>query len=449
MKKSAFFICVLISTFFFDSTNGQQKDDPPLNIICILADDLGYGDLSCMGATDMRTPNIDQLAGKGLTFTQFYANSTVCSPSRAALLSGKYPDLAGVPGVIRQDSTSSWGYLRPKLPLIPNILKEKGYHSAIIGKWHLGISSPNTPNERGFDYYKGFLGDMMDDYYTHLRKGENWMRLNDSTINSVGHATDLFTDWTIDYLEKHRLNTQPFFLYLAYNAPHFPIQPPDEFLKAVKSREDEISAKRAKNVALIEHLDFNVGRILNYLKTSGLEDNTLVIFTSDNGGALRYEQNNGELRGGKGDMYEGGLRVPTFFYWKDKIMPGTRTDNFVMLMDILPTLCEILEIKTPPSLDGISFLPTLMGKEQNTADRYSFWMRREGGKYHGLAYHAARYGPHKLVQNTPFEPFQYFDLSKDPWEQNPIRKIDSIGLNKKLQEHIRQSGKIPWQPVIK
>jgi len=143
----------------------------PPNILCILVDDLGYGDLSCMGATDLRSPNIDKLAEEGMTFSAFYANSTVCSPSRASLLTGRYPDMVGVPGVIRQEVRNSWGYLDPNAVLIPEEMKKASYHTAIIGKWHLGFEAPNTPMGRGFDFFKGFLGDMMDDYWTHLRGG--------------------------------------------------------------------------------------------------------------------------------------------------------------------------------------------------------------------------------------------------------------------------------------
>ena len=173
-----------------------------INILCILVDDLGYGDLSCQGAGDMRTPHIDAIAARGLTFRNFYANCTVCSPSRASLLTGRFPDLVGVPGVIRQNEQNSWGYLDPEASLIPDLLKPAGYHTAIIGKWHLGLESPNTPTERGFDYFRGFLGDMMDDYWTHLRGGKNWMRLNDMEIDPEGHATDLFTSWAIEYMEE-------------------------------------------------------------------------------------------------------------------------------------------------------------------------------------------------------------------------------------------------------
>ena len=418
------------------------------NILLIMVDDLGYGDLSCQGATDLQTPSIDQIGAEGMTCTNFYANCTVCSPSRAALLTGRYPDRVGVPGVIRQNEQNSWGYLDERAILIPQTLKKNGYHTGIIGKWHLGLYSPNTPIERGFDYFKGFLGDMMDDYWTHRRGGKNWMRVNEEEIDPRGHATDLFTDWTLDYLKDRKADQRPFFLYLAYNAPHFPIQPPQEYLNKVRKREPDLSEKRAKNVAFIEHLDYSVGRVMDYLKSSGLEDNTLVIFTSDNGGALRYEQSNGNLRGGKQDMYEGGIKVPAFVKWKGKIEPGSRTDNFAMLMDIFPTLCSITNTSFDHQLDGMNILPTLMGESQNTDERYVFWMRREGGmSYSGQAYYAARFGHYKILQNTPFEAMQYFNLKEDPLEEKPLQLSDheEFGiLRSTLQEHIRQAGAVPW-----
>ncbi len=169
--KVKIFTLLLVTVLIYSPLCSQPDSEKPVNILCILVDDLGYGDLSCMGAEDMKTPHIDQLALQGITFTQFYANCTVCSPSRASLLSGKFPDLVGVPGVIRQFEENSWGYLDPNATLIPSLLREGGYHTAMVGKWHLGFESPNIPNDRGFDYFKGFLGDMMDDYWTHLRGG--------------------------------------------------------------------------------------------------------------------------------------------------------------------------------------------------------------------------------------------------------------------------------------
>lgn len=425
-----------------------QLSGQPTNILCILVDDLGYGDLRCQGAEDMLTPHIDQIASEGMTFTQFYANCTVCSPSRASLLTGRYPDMVGVPGVIRQFENNSWGYLSEEAVMIPKLLNERGYHTAIIGKWHLGFEKPNTPNDRGFDYFKGFLGDMMDDYWTHLRGGVNWMRFNQEEINPTGHATNLFTDWTLEYLEDRKDDKQPFFLYLAYNAPHFPIQPPEEFLARVVEREPELDAKRAKNVAFVEHLDSQVGRVMEYLEASGLIENTLVVFTSDNGGALGFAQSNGKLKGGKQDMYEGGIKVPAFMVWKDMIPPGSQSDRLTLLMDLFPTFAQLTGATVTDSIDGVSFLPILMGEEFSEPERTVYWVRREGGRYGGQAYYAARRGDYKILQNTPYEPIQYYNIGKDPYETNPLERFDSRVFNTlhtDLQRHIQLSGKIPWQ----
>ena len=180
---------------------GRKASGKP-NVVMILVDDLGYGDLSSYGAKDLKTPHIDRLMTAGMRFDNFYANCPVCSPTRAALLSGRYPDMAGVPGVVRTHITNSWGYLAPHAELLPKLLKPSGYHTAIIGKWHLGLDSPNTPNERGFDHFGGFLGDMMDDYYNHRRHGNNYMRLNGKEIDPEAHATDLFTQWAVDYIRN-------------------------------------------------------------------------------------------------------------------------------------------------------------------------------------------------------------------------------------------------------
>jgi arylsulfatase A-like enzyme len=449
MTWKYFFTTAFLITSSLAVLGQSNSKVKPTNILCILVDDLGYGDLSCQGATDMRTPNIDMLSREGLTFTNFYANSTVCSPSRASLLTGMYPDKVGVPGVIRQNEENNWGYLSKSARLIPNVLKTRGYHTAIIGKWHLGLENENTPNQKGFDYFKGFLGDMMDDYWDHRRGGINWMRHNEKEIDPKGHATDLFTEWTIDYLHEHEKKDKPFFLYLAYNAPHFPIQPPDEFLDKVRKREPGLSEKRSKNVAFIEHLDFNIGKVIKALKKTGLDENTLVIFTSDNGGALRYAQSNGKLRGGKQDMYEGGIRVPTFFYWKNKIEPGAVTDKLGMGMDLFSTFCEVAGAAVPDGLDAISLLPTLLGNEQITDDRSVFWVRREGGRYGGQAYYAARYRDFKILQNTPYEKIQYFNIANDAYETSAIESSEEDEVFQKLRtalrEHIRETGAVPWQ----
>jgi len=261
-----------------------QKNGRIPNIITILVDDLGYGDLSSYGATDLQTPNMDSLMKTGMRFNNFYANCPVCSPTRAGLLSGRYPDVVGVPGVIRTRASNSWGYLNPETILLPGMLKRAGYYTGIIGKWHLGLDSPNTPTEKGFDYFYGFLGDMMDDYYTHRRQGINYMRRNRETINPEGHATDLFTNEAVKYIQERSKSKAPFFLYLPYNAPHAPIQPPDEWLEKVKKRESGISEERAKMVALIEHLDHGIGEVVQALKNTGTYENTLLLLSPSGNG---------------------------------------------------------------------------------------------------------------------------------------------------------------------
>ncbi|MCY1719477.1 sulfatase-like hydrolase/transferase [Prolixibacteraceae bacterium Z1-6] len=437
--------CILFTSLLVFNISAANKSKP--NIVVILVDDLGYGDLSCQGGTDIQTPNIDQLFEKGMKFKQFYANCTVCSPTRASLLTGCYPDMVGVPGVIRTNESNSWGYLKEDAITLPSLLKKAGYKTAIIGKWHLGLESPNTPNERGFDFFNGFLGDMMDNYWTHLRHGNNYMRLNNEAIEPEGHATDIFSDWAIDYIQNAKNTNDPFFLYLAYNAPHFPIQPPEDWLNKVVAREKQISEKRAKNVAFVEHLDNGIGRVLTALKESGQDKNTLIIFSSDNGGHLPSEASNGNLRGGKQDMYEGGIRVPTVFVWKEEIKPKTSCDNLALTMDIYPTLCEIAGVEVRHQIDGLSLYRTLQGEQQTTDNRAVYFMRREGGHYSGLCYYAVRYGEYKLVQNTPFEPMQLFNLETDPREQIPLdpetQKFNDMRF--KLSQHIRGAGSIPWQ----
>ena len=417
------------------------------NIVMILADDLGYGDLSSYGAKDLKTPHIDNLVAKGMRFDNFYANCPVCSPTRASLLTGRYPDLVGVPGVIRTHLRNNWGYLAPQAVLLPKLLKRAGYHTAIVGKWHLGLEPPNIPNVRGFDHFHGYLGDMMDDYYNHRRHGINYMRLNDKEIDPKGHATDLFSQWAVDYVKDRSRSKKPFFLYLAYNAPHTPIQPPKDWLEKVKNREKDISEKRAKLVALIEHMDEGIGKVIASLKENGLYKNTLIVFTSDNGGQLNVGANNGPLRAGKQDMYEGGIRVPMCAVWPSKIKAGSRDDRVALTMDLFPTICEAAGTAVDYEIDGRSILPALLGKSRPAEDRFLFWVRREGGHYGGRAYYAARYGDFKLVQNNPFEPLQLYNLKDDPKEQNPLDRKHPMynKLFTALRNHIIEAGAVPWE----
>ena len=415
------------------------------NIVYILVDDLGYGDLSSYGASDINTPAIDKLAKEGKLFTRAYANSTVCSPSRAAILSGNYPDRVGVPGVIRQFKDNDWGNLVNDFISLPQALKTSGYKTALIGKWHLGLESPDIPNERGFDYFKGFLGDMMDDYNNHLRGGVNWMRENLLEISPKGHATDLFTQWSIDYIEKNKSSKNPFFLFLNYNAPHSPIQPTKKWLSSVIKRERNASEGRQQLIAFIEHLDDSVDKVINSLENNNLLDNTIIIFTSDNGGALHYSASNKPFNGGKGNMLEGGIRIPCIVKWSNVIKPGVVNDP-IMLMDFYPTLVNVSREFNDYNLPSKNILPLLKDEELSYDSRFMVWIRREGHVFGGRDFYAISNGRFKLLQNSPFEPYKLYDLEKDPFEENPIenKEVKSL-LLKKLTKHIQVSGNIPWQ----
>lgn len=421
------------------------------NFLIIFTDDQGYGDVSTYrkSKSEVQTPHIDRLAQEGMLFTRMRANCTVCSPSRAALLTGVYSDRAGVPGVIRTQPENSWGWFDPKTPTLADELKKSGYHTAIIGKWHLGLESPNTPNDRGFDFFHGFLGDMMDSYTTHLRHGTNYMRRNAETIEPQGHATDLFSTWAQDYLkERARHPTQPFFLYLAYNAPHFPIEPPAEWLERVKKREPQLDEKRAANVAFVEHLDDRIGQVLATLKETGLEQNTVVVFSADNGGSLPHGQNNDPWRDGKQSHYDGGLRVPFILRWPGHVKPGSTTDYAGLNFDLFPTFQELAGQKPRPGLDAVSLLPLLEGKGMPTG-RTLYFVRREGGPaYGGRSYEALIRGEWKLMQNDPFSPLELYNLKNDPQEQNNVRaKAPKVfnELSAALRKQIQEGGRVPWQ----
>ena len=437
----------LLTSLLLAAGLATAADKP--NFLILFTDDHGWGDVAAFGGRDVQTPLLDQLAAEGLKFTAMRANCTVCSPSRAALLTGRYPDRVGVPGVIRTQPENSWGYFAPGVPTLADALKPAGYHSAIIGKWHLGLESPNTPNERGFDLFHGFLGDMMDSYTTHLRHDQNYMRLNKEVIEPEGHATDLFTDWACAYLKgERRPKGQPFFLYLAYNAPHFPIEPPAEWLDKVKARAPDMDPKRAANIAFVEHLDANIGRVLACLRETGLERNTVVVFSADNGGSLPHAQSNHPWRDGKQSHYDGGLRVPFVLRWPGQVKPGSVSDYAGLNFDVFPTFLELAGLKPSPELDAVSLVRLLEGRAM-PANRELYFVRREGGPaYGGKSYEALVRGDWKLMQNDPWSPLELYHLKNDPQETtNLVGKAPKVfnELSAALRRHVQRGGAVPWQ----
>lgn len=451
MKKVYLLVCSSLFICFFSNAQGIINKNP--NIIIILADDLGYHDVSYYGTKDIQTPNIDLLSTSGMRFDRFYSNSSVCSPTRASLMSGRYPERVGVPGLVRSTPSSNFGYLTPNTILLPELLKKMNYNTALVGKWNLGLESPNIPNDKGFDFFHGFLDDKMDDYYTHLRNNINFMRRNKDIISPEGHATDLFTNWAVDYIKSQENKQDPFFLYLAYTAPHTPLQPREDWLKKIKQRELGISDTRARLIALIEHMDDGIGKLIHELKISGKYDNTLIIFLSDNGGKLENEANNGNIRGGKGSFYEGGVRVPAIFVWPGHIQAGSTNNQRAITMDVLPTISDILKFKNNNPVEGVSLLKILKNSQDSLLERNIFFTRREGDvEFGGQAIHMVISNNWKLVQNNPYQMYELYNLKKDTLEKKNLISTEPDMYKKLIKlmiPHIQKGGSVPWQAPSK
>lgn len=418
------------------------------NVVMIVADDLGWGDLRCQGADDMQTPHLDQLFAESRSFRNFYANCCVCSPTRAAILTGHYPDRVGVPGVIRTHADNSWGYFDPDADTLAATLQSSGYQTLAIGKWHLGLRQENHPMSRGFSRFRGFLGDMMDDYYDHRRHGNNYMRNQREEIDPQGHATDLFSDWAAEAIKSAGEAEDAFFLYLAYNAPHTPIQPPEPWVDKVLERESGIDPRRARLVALIEHMDAGIGRVLAAVDELGSRDETVLIITSDNGGQLSVGAKNGPWRGGKGEMYEGGLRVPMCVRWPASITPA-ETTAVASTVDLMPTVLEICGAAAGGPTDGMSLVPVLQDAQAVWPERTVYYVRREGGtEFNGLTIQALRRGSWKILQNRPGEPFELYNLAEDPNESQNRRSMAAgvyRDMSAALRQQIQAGGQVPWQ----
>ena len=354
---------LLLTITFLSCENNTQlsksKNDKLPNIIIIYTDDQGYGDLSSYGSMTMKTPNIDTLGYGGVKLTNFLNASSTCSPSRAALLTGSYPIRTGVVNVLwprtggfgsGNANNKSWKGMNPNEITIAEILKEKGYTTAMSGKWHLGDEIPFLPLQQGFDTYFGIP-------YSNDMNREKLPVLLDNEIIEIkpdqSLLTERYTDFGINFINNLEKD-QPFFFYLAHSMPHVPIFASEKF-----------KGKSKANVYgdVIEEIDFNVGRLVKTLKEKGVFDNTLIIYTSDNGPWLNFGSHagsSGELRGGKFDVFEGGYRVPCVISWPDVIAENTTIDQLVSTIDLLPTICAITDAELPKNkIDGISVLDAL------------------------------------------------------------------------------------------
>jgi arylsulfatase A-like enzyme len=389
---------------------GKAAEGKP-NIIVILADDLGYSDIGCYGNKTIKTPNLDALAAGGMRFTDFHSNGAMCSPTRAALLTGRYQQRCGLEHVLGWDHDE--GIALDEVTFA-EVLKATGYATAAFGKWHVGYVANFGPAKQGFDEFRGYSGGCLD-YHSHIDRQGNpdWWK-DDKLVPEEGYVTDLVSDHTVNFIEKNK--DRPFCIYVSHLAVHFPYQGPNDKADRVAgqswhhlkrgSRKDQKAAYKE----MIESMDAGVGRIVASITRLDLEKRTLVFFTSDNG-AYQNVGSNLPCRGQKSDLWEGGHRIPAIACWPGKIRGGTVTDKTVLTMDLFPTMVAMPGAKVPGGLklDGVSILPVLL-EGKKLAKRTVFWRTRRE--------RAARKGPWKLLIR---DDKQYlFNLDQDIAEANDL-----------------------------
>ncbi len=405
MNRLTFIPFALILLMMQLSGCEPQEEQRPPNIIYFLADDLGYSELGSYGQEWIKTPHIDQIAAEGIKFTQHYSGNAVCAPSRCNLMTGKHPGHAyirnnGDPAHL-QHMKEEMGWEFPGQNPIPDeevtiaeMLKQKGYATAAIGKWGLGhFGTTGDPNQQGFDLFYGFncQRHAHNHYPKFLWKNREKEVFpgNDRTLNGETYSQDRFREVALEFIEENKDN--PFFLYMPFAIPHLSIQVPESSLaeyKDVIPEEDyehrgylEHPYPRAGYAAMISHLDRDVGAIMDLIKSLGLDENTLVMFSSDNGPTFNrlggsdsdFFASAGPFKGLKGSLYEGGIRVPLVARWPGKITPGQESSHLSAFWDIMPTLADISGTTAPEGIDGISIAPTLLGNETQQSHELLYW----------------------------------------------------------------------------
>ncbi len=427
-------------------TKNNEGNNP--NIVLIFIDDMGYADVGCFGATDYQTPNIDRLADEGAKFTNFYASQAVCSASRASLLTGCYAERVGIQGALSSHSNIG---INPDETIIPEMLKEKGYATGIFGKWHLGHHEEFLPLQHGFDEYVGlpYSNDMWPVGYDGVplegtgKRKSNYPPLqlfegNEvidtiATLEDQARLTTLYTDKAIEFIKNHK--NEPFFLYIPHSMIHVPIAVSDKF---------KGESGKGLFADVMMELDWSVGEILKALKENGLDDNTLVIFTSDNGPWLNFGNHAGSadpLREGKGAMWEGGPRVSTAMRWPGKILAGIECDQIASTIDILPSLAEISGASLPDKkIDGVSILSLMEGKK-GAKPRNHFYYYYEGDLI------AVRKDNWKLVFPHVYRSYDGVEPGKDgfpgPYGKGIITKLELYDLGNDISETINLAGQYP------
>jgi len=405
-------VCLLARRSF-----GSLQSSRP-NIVFIMADDLGYADLSCYGRPDFTTPNIDRLAGEGMRFTQAYANSAVCSATRTALITGRYQYRLAV-GLEEPLAGPQYQVgLPPQHPALPSLLKKAGYGTTLIGKWHLGWLPDYGPLQSGYEHFYGFRGGALD-YFTHkpgteINSGEDlWDQ--DAQVHHAGYLTELLGDRAVSVIHDYGRERRPFFLSLHFNAPHWPWEGPEDEAesKRISSLRDYDGGSQQTYARMVEAMDRQVGRVVDALATAGLAENTIVIFTSDNGGE-RFADT-WPFTGKKSELLEGGLRIPAILRWPGHVRPGRVSDQVMITMDWFPTLLEAAGTKPDPAFpsDGMSLLAAL-GGDAPTVPRKLYW------RFHANAQRAMRDGDMKWLKIR--ENTFLFNVVTDPLERANLKE---------------------------
>lgn len=415
-RIAALLLITFAAVLSIDENKGwaAEKGRTP-NIVLIMADDLGYGDIGCYGSKTIRTPNLDRLAADGVRFTDFHSSGTVCSPTRTGLLTGRYQQRAGIPGVIYADPKQNRHHgLQAEEITFAELLKEAGYATGCFGKWHLGYEKQFNPTHQGFDSFRGYVSGNIDyiSHYDRMEIYDWWDGLK--TIQEPGYSTHLITKHAIQFIERNK--DRPFCLYIAHESPHSPYQGPgDPPQRGPKKVKQTLGPKRIQRAyrEMVEEMDRGVGNVMAALEKHGLEENTLVFFLSDNG--ANRSGSNGSLRGFKGSVWEGGHRVPAIGYWPRHIDAGRICNEPTISIDLLPTMLDLTGVARPQGrkLDGVSLRPVLVD-DNELKPRKLFW------EYRNQA--AVRDGTWKLVSHPMQKELVLYDLSKDLGEQKNLSK---------------------------
>ncbi len=419
MKSSVNVLSVSIALSCLTSTGAAKERSEKPNIILIMADDMGYGDIGCYGIKSIKTPVLDKMAADGIKFTDYHSNGAVCTPTRASLLTGNYQQRAGLEGVINAQMDKRIYGIADSEVTMAEIFQKSGYQTGIFGKWHLGYQPEFNPTHHGFNEFYGYVSGNVD-YISH-RDGigiYDWWH-NTDTCYDKGYVTDLITNQALKFIESNKNN--PFLLYLPHEAPHFPYQGRNDKADRMPGLNFEMSGSRPNKKQaykeMVEIMDENIGRVLDKLKELNLDKNTFVFFCSDNGATSMG--NNGALNGFKSSLWEGGHRVPAIAWYPGKIKPGKMADDPVISMDVLPTLLSVAGISNKIRFDGADF-SKLLFSEKEMKKRPLFWrfqnqwvVRMENWKYLKIK-----------------EKEYLFDLAKDRGETTNLKDKNPVMIKK-------------------